>query len=90
MKLSTLCSPFLGRTHAVLSITLKTHNVLVVCRLLSKEHEELVVRPLVLRDIPDAGCRAQTHNIPRIQRRPHSFPARPSPSRRTVAQTKDL
>ena len=90
MKLSTSCSPFLGRRHAVLGITLKTQNFLVVCRLLSKEHEELVVRPIVLRDIPDGGCRAQTHNIPRIQRRPHSFPTRPSPFRRTVAQTRDL
>ena len=47
-----------------------------------KEKEELGVRPVLPRNSPDAGCRAQTHNIPRVQKRPDPFPPRalPTPS----------
>ena len=37
------------------------------------------VRPILLRDMPYAGCRTQSHNIPPIKRKPHPFPARPFP-----------
>ena len=42
--------------------------------LLNEETEELAVRPILHRNNPDAGSRAQTHNIPRIQKRPDPFP----------------
>ena len=44
-----------------------------------EKKKELAIRPVLLRHIPDAGCRAQTHDIPRIQKRPHPFPPRPVP-----------
>ena len=47
--------------------------------LLNEEEEELATRPVLSRNLPDAGCRAQTHHIPRIQRRPDPFPARSFP-----------
>ena len=42
--------------------------------LLDEEKEGLAVRPILPWNIPDAACRAKTHNIPRIQKRPDSLP----------------
>ena len=35
-----------------------------------EEEEELAVWPILPWNIPDAGCRGQTHNIPRVQKPP--------------------
>ena len=43
--------------------------------LLNEEEGKLAVRPILPRIIPDAGCRAQSHNIPKIHKRSNPFPA---------------
>ena len=55
------------------------HHVLDDYRFLLNNEEELAVRPILLRDIPDAGSRAQSHNIPRIQKKATSLPERALP-----------
>ena len=65
---------FIGEGTAMLSVTLRKHH------LLNEEKEELAVRPVLLREIPEAGCRAQSHNIPCIQKGPHPFPGKAHPT----------
>ena len=43
-------------------------------KLFLNEEEELVMRPVLPWNIPDAGCRAQSHNIPKIQKKPNPSP----------------
>ena len=77
MKFSTIGSP--SSSEKDLPSSVSRSETTAFSWIVGKGTEELVVRPILLQDIPDAGCRAQSHNIPRIQKRSHSFPARPSP-----------
>ena len=49
-----------------------------LCHFLKRKKKSSPYGPILLRDIPEAGCRTQNHNIPRIQKG-HSF-SRQGPS----------
>ena len=69
-----ICKPINAQAFNVSAVTQGLNSTASVCeRLHLNEEEELAVRPVVPRNIADAGCRTQIHNITRTQKRPDPF-----------------
>ena len=67
----TLCSSNSSSEDVPEDIPRGTHRLF-----LDKEDEELTIWTVFTRNVPSAGHRAHVHDVPRIQKGPHPFPAR--------------